>query len=198
MNDFKIHEIFACPIFFKDLNLNNERLEKYALKLKKETKGNNKSNKGGFQSDNLPFLKEKVLQPLYNNIMECLHHYKNYLGFKQGLQNKILNMWINVNSAKDYHTSHIHPNSIFSGVYYINAPVNSGNIWFENPSLDKMQYDWLDFYKEKFNEVNSENFFMSSLTGRLLLFPSWLKHSVSANLSKSHRIALSFNTHFVL
>ena len=196
MEEFRIHELFACPIFIKDLNLNNFELEKYALKLKKEQTGNNRSNRGGFQSDFLPINEEKCLLSLSNSILDCLTHYKNFLGFKKNLEVSIDNMWINVNGEKDYHVSHTHPASVFSGVYYIQAPVNSGNISFEHPSLDTMQYDWLDKNKDLLNEINSENWYMTALTGRLLMFPSWLKHNVTPNLTKEYRISLSFNAHF--
>jgi len=193
MDDFRVHELFACPIFIKDLNLNNYELEKYALSLQSKQTSNSRSNRGGFQSDFLPFKEEPVLLSLSNNIEDCLLHYKNFLGFKKDLKIDIDNMWFNINGEGGYHVTHTHPNSMFSGVYYISAPVNSGNINFEHPALDTMQYDWRDRYKAIFNEVNSENYHMPALSGRLLLFPSWLKHSVSQNLIKENRISLSFN-----
>jgi uncharacterized protein (TIGR02466 family) len=195
MDEFKIHELFACPIFIKDLNLNNFELEKYALNLKDKQSNNQRSNRGGFQSDFLPYKEEPILLSLSNSIDDCLNHYKNFLGFKKDLEVELDNMWININDVGGYHVVHTHPNSIFSGVYYISAPVNSGNINFEHPSLDTMQYDWRDEYKDILNEVNSENWYIPALSGRLLLFPSWLKHSVSQNLVKENRISLSFNAH---
>ena len=193
MSEFRIHELFPCPIFIKDLNLNNFELEKYALNLKDIQSSNQKSNRGGFQSEFLPYKEEPILLSLSNNIEDCLLHYKNFIGFKKDLKINIDNMWFNINGEGGYHVTHTHPNSMFSGVYYINAPVNSGSINFENPNLDTMQYDWRDKFKDIFNEVNSENYYMTAFTGRLLIFPSWLKHSVSQNLTKENRISLSFN-----
>ena len=40
------------------------------------------------------------------------------------------NMWANINPPGGYNMPHIHPNSHFSGVYYIKAPKDSGNISF--------------------------------------------------------------------
>ena len=196
MEQFKIQELFACPIFFKDLNLNNKVLEKYALQLKRKDKGRRKSNVGGYQTNDLPYETEEILQPLCNELLKNLEYYKEFVGFKMSLKKKLDNMWININGNKDYHTSHIHPACIFSGVYYINAPLNSGNIVFEHSAFMQMQYDWKDEYKHIYNEVNSDNFFMPAITGRLYIFPSWLRHSVSPNLTNKNRIALSFNSHF--
>ena len=192
-----IDEIFPCCIFSKDLDLDNKSLEKYALFLKKENQGGvTKSNQGGYHTFDLPFLEEEILTPLYNELIKCLDDYKNHLHFKQNLKSQIENMWIIINDENDYNLSHTHPGSVFSGVYYINAPENSGDIVFENPSASYMQYDWNDTYKENYNRLNAETFFYKAKTGKLILFPSWLSHRVTSNLSNKTRIALSFNSKF--
>jgi uncharacterized protein (TIGR02466 family) len=192
-----IDEIFPCCIFSKDLDLDNKSLEKYALFLKKENQGGvTKSNQGGYHTFDLPFLEEEVLTPLYNELIKCLDDYKNHLHFKQNLKSQIENMWIIINDENNYNLSHTHPGSVFSGVYYINAPENSGDIVFENPSASYMQYDWNDTYKENYNRLNAETFFYKAVTGKLILFPSWLTHRVTSNLSNKKRIALSFNSKF--
>ena len=43
------------------------------------------------------------------------------------------NMWANINPPGGYNRPHLHPNSHFSGVYYIKAPENSGQIVFNEP-----------------------------------------------------------------
>ena len=42
-------------------------------------------------------------------------------------------MWANINPPGGYNAPHIHPNSLFSGVYYIKAPKNSGNLVCNDP-----------------------------------------------------------------
>ena len=42
-------------------------------------------------------------------------------------------MWANINPPGGYNKPHLHPNSHFSGVYYIKAPKNSGQIVFNEP-----------------------------------------------------------------
>lgn len=192
-----VDEIFPCSIFYKNLDLDNKSLEKYALKLETKKQGGLvKSNQGGFHTFDLPFLEEETLAPLHNELIKCLDYYKNYLHFKQNLKNKIENMWIIINDKKDYNASHTHPGSIFSGVYYISASENSGDIVFENPSARYMQYDWNDRHKENLNRLNAETYFYKAITGKLIIFPSWLLHRVTANLSNKKRIALSFNSTF--
>ena len=42
-------------------------------------------------------------------------------------------MWANINPPGGYNRPHIHPNSHFSGVYYIKATKDSGDIVFNDP-----------------------------------------------------------------
>ena len=42
------------------------------------------------------------------------------------------NMWANINPPGGYNRPHVHPNSHFSGVYYIKAPKNSGKLFLMN------------------------------------------------------------------
>ena len=43
------------------------------------------------------------------------------------------NMWANINPTYSYNKTHMHPNSLWSGVYYIKVPKNSGNLFLEDP-----------------------------------------------------------------
>ena len=46
---------------------------------------------------------------------------------------------------------------------------------------------------EKYNEFNSSVYRVEPSANDLLIFPSWLKHRVSPNLTKKNRICISFN-----
>ena len=43
------------------------------------------------------------------------------------------NMWANINYPGSYNKQHIHPNSQWSGVYYVKVPKNSGRLFVEDP-----------------------------------------------------------------
>ena len=43
------------------------------------------------------------------------------------------NMWANINYPGSYNKQHIHPNSQWSGVYYVKVPKNSGSLFLEDP-----------------------------------------------------------------
>ena len=47
--------------------------------------------------------------------------------------------------------------------------------------------------KDKDNDLNADTIKVEPLEGNLLLFPSYLHHSVDENLSDEDRIVISFN-----
>ena len=108
------------------------------------------------------------------------------------------NMWANINPPGGYNRSHTHPGSLWSGVYYVQAPEHCGRVVFHDPRVQaevqpiKIAEDKLADQRH-WREVNHK-----AMAGRLVLFPSWLRHEVEPNLAKvdepySDRISISFN-----
>jgi uncharacterized protein (TIGR02466 family) len=185
--------LFSCTILSSDTNIDNKKLIKYCEQIKKKDKGRVVSNEGGYQS-NLLDLSNKELQPLITNIIQSTSVYLNQCSFKNELKYELQSMWLNINSYKDSNRPHIHPQCLFSGVYYVKAPENCGNIVFLHPVMELLSYDWNDEFKSKLIENNSPNWKMPYKDGRLYLFPSWLRHSVMPNLNKKEkRISIAFN-----
>jgi uncharacterized protein (TIGR02466 family) len=105
---------------------------------------------------------------------------------------KITCMWANISSSLNRHNMHMHPNSFFSGVLYLNAPKNAGNIGFKDPRIasEVLKFDFEEgsIFKNKTIEVEP-------ITGRLILFPSWLYHGTQPGEFSplEERVSLSFN-----
>lgn len=94
--------------------------------------------------------------------------------------------------------SHAHPNSIVSGAYYVAAPPGTQNIRFH-----KFGQSAAPYVKWDTNEyINSQPWAwdwheIPVQTGRLVLFPSYINHSVEGDVvNKDVRCVLSFNTWF--
>ena len=103
---------------------------------------------------------------------------------------KLKGYWFSVNSYGNYTTLHNHRNCILSGVFYVDIPEkNMGKINFERSDDISYFLPPLDSY----NNFTGERASYEPETGRLLIFPSWLKHSVDRNESKKKRISISFN-----
>ena len=109
---------------------------------------------------------------------------------KQKQSININNMWAIINTGGSANLRHQHGNSTISGAYYVRAPKNSGDIVFYDPRPAPV------YSYPNSNEPNYLNAQVNSITpneGGLVLFPSYLDHSVNANLSEKERIVISFN-----
>jgi uncharacterized protein (TIGR02466 family) len=101
-------------------------------------------------------------------------------------------MWANISKSKNRHALHLHANSYFSGVLYLDAPASPGNIGFKDPraASEMLSFDYKpgSIFKERTIEIEPK-------TGRMLVFPSWLYHGTkSGNFNDDeNRISLSFN-----
>jgi hypothetical protein len=106
-------------------------------------------------------------------------------------------MWANINYLSAHNKPHTHPNSFFSGVYYVKTPNDCGRLTLEDPRpgpqhlmpVKKPGTLPKDFWKTLFIEPKE---------GRLIIFPSWLWHSVEENKSFNDRISVSFLIIFYL
>jgi len=102
------------------------------------------------------------------------------------------NMWANINPPGGMNMPHIHPNSLFSGVYYVKSNINSGRIKIMDPRpgaqhimpARKPGNPGRDMWRDAS---------LDPVVGRIIMFPSWLWHSVEENKSDDIRISVSFN-----
>lgn len=191
----EILDCFTVPIYQTKLDLNNKSIYNYCLSLQKKDKGRTLSNMGGWQSSNLNG-KHMPLNEMFEDIEHHLNIFVKKLHFNKSV--RIGNIWININGFKDFNITHTHPNSVLSGVYYVNTPEKCGNICFEHPALDNMLGYYSNDNIEKYEKYNSSSYFYNSIAGKMYIFPSWLRHFVQPNLNKKEkRVSISFNCQFI-
>jgi uncharacterized protein (TIGR02466 family) len=178
-------KLFSTPIWIDHLDI-NPLIIKTIKDIENNSNGVFNSNAGGWQSKNL-YLKN-ISDNILHSLIIKIQHKINIISkeINPELKLEIDTFWININKRGDYNYDHYHPQSAFSGVIYIQTATDS-NIRFETDSLMKHY---------PFN-VDSE-LFPSSVeifpeVGRLIIFPSWVKHGVNQNTSNDERISISFN-----
>ena len=102
------------------------------------------------------------------------------------------NMWANVNPPGGYNRPHLHPNCLFSGVYYIKAPKNSGVLKLIDPRAGAQ----VVMPRRKPGELPPQfrrDVNYPPIDGRIIMFPAWMWHEVETNRSAEVRISVSFN-----
>ena len=182
--------IFAQTISVVELNLDTASIIDYCLEKRNEDPvGRVLSNKGGWQSNDL-----YGPQPKIKELQDAVMNYANIFSNTFSLNKRIAmgNFWININDKGNINSAHAHPNSMIAAVYYAKVPPNSGHIQFHSPLSTYDNY-------LNHNQIKSYNMFNSSRynhfpkANELLIFPSWLTHSVYSNESDESRISIAFN-----
>ena len=120
------------------------------------------------------------------------------LGYHRSYRLRIGTMWSIINPPGGANRAHIHPGCIWSGVYYVQAPKNSGRIEFIDPRPQNLMSPAKYIPNRKRPRMCWTKVQYKPVAGRMLIFPSWLYHSVVPNRSKAKgkaadRIVVSFN-----
>ena len=107
---------------------------------------------------------------------------------------KITGMWAVINKKNSSNAMHIHSNNYISAAYYVKAPIDCGDIVFYDPKF-AATYRYPKISKT--NKLNSNIVSFQPKEGMLVLFPSYLQHSVNANKTNQERIVISFNINLI-
>ena len=170
-----IHGIFPIPVYSAKRDSNPvTKLEEVQLEnIIKE--GVTKENDGNSQTSN-----SYIFDTKFQELKEfCILHINTYveqiINPKEELDFYITQSWLNITKPGGYHHEHSHQNSIISGVFYIST-VEEDRLTFTDPNV-KMKHQ-IKFKPKEFNIWNSTNWIIPVTNNELLLFPSWLNHSV--------------------
>jgi uncharacterized protein (TIGR02466 family) len=102
----------------------------------------------------------------------------------------ITDSWSAKNPKGTTHHQHTHTNSIFSGVYYANC--NSGELIFHLSPVYSKEFNF-SYKRNNTNEVNATSWSIPVKTGDVVIFPSWVMHSVGENIDNVDREIIGFN-----
>jgi uncharacterized protein (TIGR02466 family) len=184
-----IEKFFPTVVYGKDVELDNYKLEQDIIQWANTDKGVEKTNYKGWHSTTDMGVKSEYQQL----VTELLRMQKEIYDNEHIDRNaKLGNMWANINPKGGMNMPHIHPNALFSGVYYVKTPTNCGRLKIYDPrpgiQLQMPTRKSGDPGKDFWRDANIE-----PVTGRIIMFPAWLWHSVEENKSNDIRISISFN-----
>ena len=106
---------------------------------------------------------------------------------------EITGCWATVLARGAAHKAHSHPNNYLSGVYYVRTSPGADTINFHDP---RNQAGVIRPPVVELTAENTDQVVVKVTNGTLLLFPSYLEHSVDANTSEEERVSISFNIMF--
>lgn len=193
MSELNITALFPTFLFFKDYpnptEFNARLLDEGNLLREMDPEGASISNRGGWQS------KEDIntypqFAPLVRFVEDTMAEVKEFLGVTDDAMFRVGSAWVNFNARGDYNTRHIHSNSFFSAVYYVKVPENSGEFHLFDPNPVRT------CFHVPYKESTAQNTFIHGVKpveGRLLVFPSYVFHEVTANMSDEERCSIALN-----
>jgi len=184
---------FPTPVYIQEIpnavELNNH-LEKNILQWQKEDpKGVSKTNVNGWHSATDMNKKHE-----YDPLSKELFAMQDNIFAKEFLTEKPVlgNMWANINYPGGFNRPHLHPNALFSGVYWVKAPENSGKLMLYEPRTGA-QCTMPNRKKGKLPPQLWREIHYTPKAGMIVMFPAWLWHEVRPNQSDDIRISVSFN-----
>ncbi len=189
---------FSTPVWVSELNDHrkiNDELIQYILNEKnKDPIGKRKSNVNGWHSNEFNLQDEK-LKKFLNSLTPKIHEATLDMGWDITNQLvKITSMWSIINKKNSFNERHHHGNSALSAAYYVQADENAGDIVFYDP---RNAFTFSHPSSTKVNDLNAQIKSIRPKSGNLVLFPSYLDHSVNPSKSEKDRIVISFNVSLI-
>ena len=194
--------LFPTPIWiFEDCPIDNKVIIDFIHKVKEEDpQGMKKSNEGGWQSNNFvpPYIDKTPFKDLHKQIVHNTYTAGDNYGFND-YTIRLGNLWCNINTKGNSNAVHTHSGSMFAGVYYAEVPnCCSGELKFHRPFSEQCLKEYwgcdenFDRYEKQHNFTE---WYVQPRPGLMVIFPSWLMHSVDKSNTELERISLSFNMH---
>ena len=187
MIESNINGIFPTPIYISKLN--RELTNKELLFINKNKLNINK-NEGNITSSNNYILNDKLFKDLKLELdLKIQDYFDKIICPANNITPYITQSWLNYTETNQYHHKHSHPNSLVSGVFYINCDNK-----FDKIKFFKEDYKTIKPEIKTWNLWNSESWWFPVKTGDIILFPSSLTHMVETKEGTNTRISLAFNT----
>lgn len=183
---YKIDGIFPTPVYITSLDRKFSKTEMKAIDKIAKSIHQNESN---YISDDSYILEKPVFKKLKKELSAHLLEYNKIVTQWQNVKPYITQSWLNFTRNDEYHHEHEHPNSMISGVLYVNANPEKDMIRFFNNSYKRIKPEI-----KNWNLFNSESWWYPVTSGDLLLFPSELTHKVDVKKGDNIRISLAFNS----
>jgi uncharacterized protein (TIGR02466 family) len=182
-----INGIFPTPIYISKLD---RELTNKELSFIDKTKSDVYKNDGNTTSNDNYILNHKAFKDLKTDLdLRVQDYFEKVISATESITPYITQSWLNYTETNQYHHRHEHPNSLISGVFYVNG----------DEKFDKIKFYKKDIYSiikpevKDYNIWNSETWWFPVKTGDIILFPSSLTHMVETKQGDNTRISLAFN-----
>lgn len=140
-----------------------------------------------------PVLLDEAFLPLFNIITRVCNQTHKDIGLSSEYKQEIVDAYINFDCHPDLGEMHNHGGYCFSCVFYLDVPLDSGNLVFVTPVVGH-RYNWKSRHIGEINQFTNFRIELPPSENTLLIFPSWLDHYVMPNKTRHQRVSLAFDS----
>jgi uncharacterized protein (TIGR02466 family) len=194
MNNYQIIDLFPTPVLTTQLPNELSSIVPWFYEQEMLTDEIDAANYGE-RSKNSYILNEPECSNLSNYILNQAKELGRNLGYKYQ-EYKFIQSWTSYKYPGQHHAIHSHPNSLISGVFYFGETTHNTPAIVFHKTIGGLNSSFISP-----NEVDKKNqlkyaqkeFSIEFIPGLLILFPSYLLHSVPLNNTNKVRCSLAFN-----
>lgn len=194
LNQNSVIELFPIPIVKTKLEISNNIVEELK-KMPLTGNNNNVSSESHTKSELAYILDLEKFRELETAISSRLVEYtKHIMSFEY--PHRITQSWLNKFYPGKSHHKHLHPNSIVSGIFYIDLPYDTDTLIFhKNYSANTfIMSPRIEDVTAKNNYYAFDSYQLEVSNYDLILFPSYLENSVPINSTDKPKWSLAFNS----
>ena len=197
-------DLFATPILKAsppDAEAMNQELLETIRRHREKHGGIDRSNIGGWHSDtDMARWGGPAARRLADfAVAEVSAHMTDVARQGKRQFNWSIEMWSNVNAPGDANQLHCHPAAYWSGVYYpdpggAEVEGHGGELVFEDPRYPMAYMTVPDLVlRDADGDPMYSQVVIRPVAGRIVLFPSWLRHSVRPHEGDRERVSIALN-----
>ena len=126
---------------------------------------------------------------LIERIRLCVEEFARAYGSEEPYECQ--DAWYNIYQSNKYQEFHVHPNVIFSAIYFVKVPDDAQPVYFKKPDMSHVMYPPKN---KKYDTPYNQEFIMAPPQERtVIIFRSNLQHSVPPAQLSDDRITISLN-----
>jgi len=183
-----VNPIFQTPLLFGELSGISDKLmlEDFILKCMRDEHSEFKFSKSIqtgniFDKKEITYLIEEIQRHVNAFSFDIMRYQEKYCA-------EISSLWGNLQPPGSYLYNHMHYNSVFSGVFYVNENDDFPETTFIRGDVASLSPDVKDY-----TPFSQGSFSCRMKKDTLVIFPSWLRHEVPINKTDIDRFSMSFN-----
>lgn len=201
----QVANLFETPVIvdvFPQAAVANPAFSDIILAKRSESAGINVSNRGAWHSaTDMAGWGGEYARPLLEHIVALADRFT--VDARPGSEPRFVwypEMWANVVERGGSNTFHYHSGCVWSAVYYVadgydgSADASGGELVLLDPRAPAATMTAPDLrYRRPDGQVYASEMKMRPQTGRIIMFPSWLMHSVQPYEGDGRRISIAVN-----